>query len=365
MNPSRVLVAVDDCGPGDALLINFCLVALRKAMPGARIDCLASTQAAPVLELTGIFDRVIVSSIYERRAGSGSRLAWHKLASSLRMAAALAFRYDLAVTFYWGSTLLNLLTWFAAPARSVAHSNHLGWIVRGGLGRYAPDGDPVEQAAAVMAVLGIAATPMVAAPLHSLSDAPGHPRDSKGIGGRRYAVVHVGSDWACQQWLPERWAELADRLAGRWGLLPVFTGVAEEDDQVERIRGEMRCESLSLAGDTTLVGLSGLLQEAELFVGVDSLAFELAQAAGVPSVVLAGQSRLAVSLPSARPVTVVNRTTADERAGILSCKLSVVKASYGGCRDFDCPMSGLRGVQVDDVLRAVSGVCGAPAPAVR
>lgn len=363
MTPRRVLVVLDDCGPGDALFVNFCLTALRREWPAAKIDCLASVRAAPVIELMGIFDRVITSRVYEQRAGRRVTLVARKLFAAPGLLLRLAGRYDLAVTFYWGTLLLNVVAWAAAPRRSYGYANGAG-LVRGGLGRYRPEGDAVDQAVQLMARVGVAAgAPAPAALVEPESAAPDLKEHLPFLGGP-YAVLHLGSDWACQRWLPERWARIADHLALDIGLTPVFTGVEAEAKAVGDVLERMRAPATSLAGRTTVAALAAVIRGAELCVAVDSLAFELAQAAEVPAVVLAGQSRdAAASAPSA-PTVVVNRTPARERTAILNCKLRFLQASRGGCLNFDCPMSQLRGIEVDDVTEAIERVLGSSAPRV-
>jgi len=352
----RLLIVLDDCGPGDALVVDFCLDAVLRSHPGAEADLLVSEQAAPVFARDRRFRRLFISRLYEQRARSRPVLALRKAREALRLARKLGRRYDLSVTFYWGTTLLNLLVRVATRGQCLGYAN--GWprLLDCDLGRYRPEAAALPQAARLLATMGLEAEPAVPA-------ARGEEGDDRQASallephrlglGRPMAVLHTGSDWACQQWLPERWRETADRLAFELGMDVVFTGLRAEEGPIEAIRSQMRAGSVSLAGMTSVNQLAGVLRRAALCVCVDSLAFELAQAAGVPTVVLAGQSRTeAVRVGPGAPI-VVNRTTPQLRAAILACKLSFAKASFGGCLHYGCPMAGLRDIEVDDVMEAV------------
>lgn len=354
----RLLLVLDDCGPGDALAADFCLDAVRRAHRGAEIDLLVSERAAPVFARDRRFQRVITSRLYEQRARRRSVLVLLKMREAARLSRALRRRYDLTVTFYWGTTLLNVIARLLTRGPSLGYANAWPWLLDSRLGRYKPEGDPLEQAARLLAAAGLQATPALPAPRVE----QGAAQETAGLldlhglkNSSELAVVHTGSDWACQQWLPERWAELADRLAAELGLDVVFTGVRAEAAYIEGIRQRMFSSSVSLAGDTRVPDLTVLLARAAICVCVDSLPFQLAQAAGTPTVLLAGQSRTeAAPLGAARPV-VVNRTTPQLRAAILACKLSHERASYGGCLHYGCPMAGLRDISVEDVVHAVRG----------
>ncbi len=349
----RVLVVLDDCGPGDALAVGFCVEALRRSLPEARIECLAGARAAPAVDSMGVFDAITVSGLYVRGSGSRWMLIPRKLASLARLTLRLAGRYQLVVTFYWGTTALNLLGRVASTGAQAGYANGLPWLLSTRLGRYDPAADAVSQAVRLMAAAGFPVTP--GPPARAVAN----PRRPPAL-FKRFAVVHPGSDWACQRWLPERWADLADRLAGELGLAVMFTGLATEAGSIETIRSAMRHSSVSLAGGTTVSELADLIARADVCVSVDSLPFELAQAAGTRAVVLAGQSRTRMAIATSVPIAVVNRTSARERADILACKLSTVKASHGRCDDHTCPMSGLKGITVDDVYSAVLCVTGGP-----
>lgn len=349
-----ILLVLDDCGPADALCVDFALEAVLKAHPGSAVDLLVSERAAPVFEGDRRFRSIHISRIYESRSPRYALLAAKKTARALVTALRLGRRYDLAITFYWGTTVLNLVARWASRGSSIGYQNRFGRLVDVELGRYVQSGDPVQQAVRLLAASGIEARPAVARPRAAPEPGPSATATKIPdlIPGGPFAVVHVGSDWACQEWLPERWAEVADRLIDELKVRVVFTGIQAESKPIDAIRSRMNRPAASLAGMTSVADLGAVLAASELCICVDSLVYELAQSAGVPTVVLAGQSRTQPSIPLPAAPIVVNRTTPELRAAILDCKLSIAKASYGGCHHYGCPMAGLRDITVDDVLKA-------------
>src|SRR6267378_3533447 len=312
----RVLAILDECGPGDAARIGFCLSALRKALPRARIVLMVAERAAPVVERSLLVDEVVVSRLY----GPGRR-------------------------------------------SRVGYSNRLPRLLTTDLGRYDPFGDPVEQNLAILNAAGIHAA-VLASPdtvhdekdvesVHDLLDRFGSPRTQPLV------LLHTGSDWARQQWLPERWAEMADSLSDRYRVSLVFSGAAEDSAYIEDVRRKMRSPSVSLAGQTTVSQLGALVAEAQLCICVDTMVYELAQAAGTSTVVLAGPTRPHPGLAGRRPPVVVNRTGPDLRLTILTCQQQYPE---GVCHRYECPMAGLREISVHDVLAEVEagGVLSGP-----
>jgi ADP-heptose:LPS heptosyltransferase len=345
----RILVVLDDCGPGDALRVHFCLQAIHERYPEASLDLLVGEQAAPIFAEQQLFDRVLVSGLYGLRSANRWWLAARKAALAARLAVRLGRVYDAAFTFYWGTSLLNLLVSLATRGPAYGYANAWPAIVDGGLGRYRADADAIEQAVALVGAAGISAA--CPEPVRRRPQSESHARPDRVLPALPI-VLHPGSDWACQMWPAGRWAELADRLHAETGRGLVFTGSAGEAEDVERIRALMRAPSVSLAGQTTVAELAAVLAEAELCVCVDSLAYELARSAGTPTIVLAGESRTRPDAAGEWAPIVVNRTSPGLRAAILDCKLSHAKAAFGGCLDWSCPMAGLRSIQVGDVVAA-------------
>ena len=107
-----------------------------------------------------------------------------------------------------------------------------------------------------------------------------------------FAVIHPTSRWAYKQWLPERWAVVADRLRDRYRLPVVFScgPSRRERESVRQIQALARAEHWSSEGGLTLHELGHLLARARLFLGVDTVAMHLAAAMQTSTVALFGPS---------------------------------------------------------------------------
>jgi ADP-heptose:LPS heptosyltransferase len=345
MRARRILAIFDDCGPGDAVAAAFLLDAIRAAHPAAEIVVLAGQNVAEIFERSTVPNRVVVSRLYVPfpRHRLGARL--EKLREAVRLAWRLRPGFDLALTFFWGTFALSVLA-FLVARRRIGYMHRPGFLQSGELGPYDPFGDPVQQNLAVLAAGGIEPNrprvgrlvPMM--PRH-------HPRGS----ARPAVVLHAGSDWACQQWSVASWARLADALIDEYGVHVQWTGGASERAYVEMIQGRMRGQSVSMCGETArLSALSELLAEAALCVSVDSVPWELSLAEGTPTIVLTGPRLPNAVLTSGGKTQVINRTRPDVRRMIVSCQAGF---PHGVCHDYSCPLSQLRHISVEDVMRAV------------
>lgn len=100
-----------------------------------------------------------------------------------------------------------------------------------------------------------------------------------------YVCVHPGARDAARRWSPERFAAVADTLAG-WGLRVVLTGTAAEQPVTQAVAQAMRAPAVDLAGQTGLGALALLLRGARLLVSNDTGVSHLAAALGLPSVII-------------------------------------------------------------------------------
>jgi len=110
-------------------------------------------------------------------------------------------------------------------------------------------------------------------------------------GARRLVGINPFSHkWITKRWLPERFAELADRLIDRYGVQCVF--VSEERDRplLETIKGMCRNPLMDLVGKAPLSVIPALLENYSLFITNDSGLMHVAAAMGTPLVALFGST---------------------------------------------------------------------------
>lgn len=117
--------------------------------------------------------------------------------------------------------------------------------------------------------------------------------------GRRYVCVHAGAQLPSRRWLPERFAEVADRLAEQ-GATVVLTGGAPEAELVGALALRMRHEPVNLVGRTSLWTLGALIEGAERVICNDTGVSHIAAALGRPSVVISCGADVARWAPQAR-----------------------------------------------------------------
>lgn len=100
-----------------------------------------------------------------------------------------------------------------------------------------------------------------------------------------------GAPWAARRWPAERYASLADRLAGR-GASIFLLGSAAERDLGERLARSSRARPVNLAGRVGLETLGAVIEGCDLVVANDTGPMHLAAALGKPLVALFGPGEL-------------------------------------------------------------------------
>ncbi len=122
------------------------------------------------------------------------------------------------------------------------------------------------------------------------------------VDGEPFIVLHPGANWAHKRWLPERFAQLADRLSQsdrRWKV--VITGAPEDEPLIQAMRREMACSPVVLAGRTSLRQAAGCLAQARLVISNDTGVLHVAAALGRPVVALYGPTSPAITGPLGDP----------------------------------------------------------------
>jgi heptosyltransferase-2 len=107
-------------------------------------------------------------------------------------------------------------------------------------------------------------------------------------GAHRIAIAPGAQFGSAKCWPPDRFAEVADRLAEETDADVIVFGTAAEKGIAVRIAAKMQQRPIILAGVTKLADLPALLAECHLFIGNDSGAMHVAAAVGLPVVAIFG-----------------------------------------------------------------------------
>src|SRR5919202_1288371 len=106
-------------------------------------------------------------------------------------------------------------------------------------------------------------------PLVAAADDEAEASDALGSvpGGRDTPVaLHPGSGWPLKNWPPGRWGELAAALRQRYGVAPLVTGSAAEEELARAVVAASGGRSVALAGRLSLGGVIALYRRARLLI---------------------------------------------------------------------------------------------------
>lgn len=132
-------------------------------------------------------------------------------------------------------------------------------------------------------------------------------------------AINPGAGAAVKRWLPERWANVADVLAARYGAAIALTGSAGEAALTGQIAAAMTHPALDLAGKTDFPALGAIYERAALVLGPDCGSLHLAVAVGTPTVHLYGPADVAQFGPWGDPARHVALTADRQDIPCLGC----------------------------------------------
>lgn len=261
------------------------LRSLRATYPSATIEVLALDAAEPVLGLCPYIDRIIPWRDFQHK---GSRIA---KAEKLAVISALALRmrrrrYDATIVLHRSSAAIRKL------------AAMIGTPVLAGV----TDGSGAYTHAAP-AALGVESSRdenrRVLRAIGVVEDGGGLEIWARGsdsdwaeefLAGLPKPIVglHPGSDWSCQQWLPERFAEVARELRERTGATIVVTGSRSEQELEAEIAAAAGGKLVRACGLTTFGQFVEVVRRLDVLVCVNSAAAAIARATSTPAIVLLG-----------------------------------------------------------------------------
>lgn len=261
------------------------LSALKTAFPAARVTVLGGALAGEALQGSPLADEVIVTA-HPSAAPWRFRRDWRRLRLARRE------KWD-----WLFSTLGARRLGVGAAALAVPATRRAGYAAPAVLLDYDfpllidPARSQIDNNLRILQALGVA--PPRRRPVFPVSPAAAAEAAgllaAVGIGAERpfAAFIVETSGGQPTDWDPDRLAQVADGLAIRRGLVPLFVGTARGAASIEAVRDRMTVPSVSLAGRTGVPQLAGVLARATPAVSLDTGAMHLAVAVGAPLVVVA------------------------------------------------------------------------------
>lgn len=321
---------------GDAVMTTPAIGVIRESFPRAEITILANPLVAQIFSPHEWIDRVMT---FDQKGVHRGILGRFRLAAEVRK-----HSFDLAIVLP-NSFNSALVPWLAGiPARLGKNSDGRGFMLSA---RYIPADHPpfgheVNYYLNLMRHFGISG--QTSRPrLCILPEEERLAQDRlalQGIDQGDFVIgINPGASYgSAKRWYPDRFAEVAAKLAAEWSAkIIVFGGPGETDMAADIERRLDKVPSLNLAGKTTVRELMALINRCNFFITNDSGPMHIAAALDVPVVAIFGSTDHTGTSPFSDKAVVVRKSVE-----CAPCKLR------------ECPTDHrcMQAVTVDDVLAA-------------
>lgn len=114
-----------------------------------------------------------------------------------------------------------------------------------------------------------------------------------GLDPGNYICIHPGARLRDKSWPPERFAEVADRLADEFGVGVVLTGSAGEADLAGQVASHMQARAVNAASPISIGAMAVLMRGARLLVCNDTGVSHIAAGLRLKSVVIFSKADIA------------------------------------------------------------------------
>jgi heptosyltransferase-3 len=315
---------------GDWVLTLPLLERLKAAASGLRLGAMGTAAVAPLLERCPAVDAVVVS----KRGLGGFR----ETTAEVRRGG-----FDAAVVVH-PDMVDTLVVWWAGVKLRVGNGyrgysflyNRRVYFHRSPSTRH-----EIEYNLEYLKALGLPVPAEAIAPRLDVTEADrAKAREllaARGVADEGYVVIHPGSGGSSLNWSPRRYRVLAAELSKALGAAVVVTGSAAEAELASYVAGE-GAGRVSVAGETDLGTLLGVLAGARLFVSSNTGPMHLAAAVGTPTLSLFSPLR------SGAPARWGPR---GERAAVITPAGLVCETCRGEqCENFNC----MEAITVEEVL---------------
>ena len=302
---------------GDAVMTTPAIGVIREHFPQAEITLLANPLVAQLFTPHAWIDRVITFDRNGAHRGITGRL---RLAAMLRKEA-----FDVVVVLP-NSFDSALVPWLAGiPVRLGKNSDGRGLLLTG---RYCPNkqlhcGHEVEYYLDLVRSFGISGQTtsprLTLTPAEELA-AAARLAEHGILSGDFILGINPGAAYgSAKRWYPDRFAEVARRLADNWSAKVLIFGGPGETDIAAEIEQQLVGNCLNLAGATTVRELMALIRRCNFFITNDSGPMHIAAAFGVPLAAIFGSTDHTGTAPHTGKAVIVRKDVACAPCKLREC----------------------------------------------
>jgi lipopolysaccharide heptosyltransferase II len=164
----------------------------------------------------------------------------------------------------------------------------------------------------------------------------------------RVLAIHPGASCPSKIWPNERFAEVADKLAEKYGFRVLVIAGPKDITLADNVIKHMRRPAISLAGRTSVSQLSSVLKRCALFISNDSGPVHIASAVGTPVISIFGRNQKGLSPRRWGPLGARDKALHKD-IGCIEC------LAHNCVKGFAC----LRAITVQDILSAADQILSA------
>lgn len=269
---------------GDAVMATPALSALRVSFPDAEIVVLAKPAIAAVLEAHPDIDRII---FYEKPGKDAGLFGLWRLSQSLRREG-----FDLAFLLQ-NAIEAALIAFFAGIPERVGFSTdgRAFLLTKSAKKNKAPTHRQEAYLSLLCLVGGKVEKRVPYLLVESREREKAHEQLKATSHGGASCVIGLNPGAAygsAKRWLPERFAQLADRLAAQFQAQILIIGGPKEVALAETVQKEMRHQAIVMTGKTSVREMMALISQCDLFISNDSGPMHIASALRIPQVAIFG-----------------------------------------------------------------------------
>lgn len=288
--PTRILVIRLD-RLGDVILSTPVFEELRRRFPHAFIAAMVRPACRGVVEHHPAVNDVIV---YEKEGAHRSAWATVRFARSLRR-----YEFDTALILH-PSNRSHWIPWLARIPVRLGYDRKCSWLLTHQLPHRKQEGAQHEAAYTLELLRPFGIRPGAPRPsvqiLPKAAERVAALLERAGIQPSALLVaMHPSASCISKRWMPERFAQVADRLAAEHGARICLVAGAEDAAHARAAERAMHQPVVNLAGALTVAELTALLRRCRLLVSNDSGPVHLAAAVGTPVVAIFGRNQRGLS----------------------------------------------------------------------